>query len=274
MSENAEVEAQMRQRSRSFDAWALDYDRYRPTYPQSLFDHIAARLELPNDARVADLGAGTGKAARQMARRGWHVVAVEPGEGMLDVLRARAEQEGLAIVARQASAEDTGLPDASVDLVRAGQAFHWFDKARAVPEMARIVRPGGGVAIFWNGRADDRSPFLSAYTDLLEHYLPEHHIDRQERESTAPRELSEGGWFEIVPDKTQLRHDVAMTADDFVSYVFTGSQIRLFIEPDAQERLKSDIRELIQGHFGDGEVIVPYDVDVYVGQRTVKGIRA
>src|SRR6187455_83731 len=101
----------MQQRSRSFDAWALEYDRYRPTYPQALFDHVVARLELPDDVRVADLGAGTGKAARQMARRGWRVTAVEPGGAMLDVARARADVEGLAIKMRLAPAEETGLPD-------------------------------------------------------------------------------------------------------------------------------------------------------------------
>ena len=69
--------AQLKLRARSFDAWALDYDRYRPTYPQQLFDVIAQRLALPADPRVADLGSGTGKAARQMARRGWQVTAVD-----------------------------------------------------------------------------------------------------------------------------------------------------------------------------------------------------
>ena len=275
MSENAEFEAQMRQRSRSFDAWALDYDRYRPTYPQSLFDHVAARLELPPDARVADLGAGTGKAARQMARRGWHVIAVDPGEGMLDVLRARAEQDGLAIDARLASAEETGLPDASVDLVTAGQAFHWFDKALAVPEMARIVKPGRGVAVFWNSRADDRSEFLSAYTNLIARYVPEGHVDRRVpgRESTAPAELAEGGYFE-VDDRVELRHERKMSADAFVGYAFTASQTRLFVDAAARDRLEADMRALVRAHFGEGDVAVPYDCDLYVGQRTVKGIRA
>ena len=265
----------MRQRSRSFDAWALDYDTFRPTYPQSLFDHIAARLQLPADARVADLGAGTGKAARQMARRGWHVIAVEPGEGMLDVLRARAEQEGLAIDARLASAEDTGLPDASVDLVTAGQAFHWFDKVRAVPEMARIVKPGRGVAVFWNGRADDRSKLLAAYTDLMARYLPEEHVDRRVpgRESRAPAELAEGGYFDI-DDRVELRHERQMSADEFVGYAFTASQTRLFVDADARERLEADMRALMRAHFGEGLILVPYDCDLYVGQRTVKGIRA
>ena len=272
MTETADFEAQMRQRARSFDAWALDYDTYRPTYPAALFDHIAACLELPVDARIADLGAGTGKAARQMARRGWHVIAIEPGEGMLDVLRARAAHEGLTIDARLAGAEETGLRDASVDLVTAGQAFHWFDKARAVPEMARILRPGGGVAVFWNGRADDRSEFLAAYTDLMAKYLPEEHVDRRVpvRQSTAPADLADGGYFE-VDDRVEFRHERLMSADAFVGYAFTASQTRLFVAADARERLEADIRALIGAHFGEGDVVVPYDVDTYVA-RKVKGV--
>ena len=275
MSEDDDIETQMRQRSRSFDAWALDYDTYRPTYPQSVFDHIAARLDLPAYARVADLGAGTGKAARQMARRGWHVTAVEPGEGMLDVLRARAEQEGLAIDACLASAEDTGLPDASVDLVTAGQAFHWFDKALAVPEMARIVKPGRGVAVFWNARADDRSPFLAAYTDLLAGYIPEEHVDRREpgRVYTARDDLSAAGLFD-VDERVEIAHSLEMSAERFIGYVFTASYTRLLIDEESQQRLRADLAALIQAHFGGGEVSVPYDVDLYVGQRTQKGIRA
>ena len=265
-ADGGDLDAQLKRRSRSFDAWALDYDRYRPTYPQGLFDHIAARLDLPADAVVADLGAGTGKAARQMARRGWQVIALEPGEGMLDVLRARAAQEGLVIEARLGAAEETGLGDASVDLVTAAQAYHWFDKARAVPEMARIVHPGGGVALFWNARADDRSDFLAAYTDLMSHFLPEEHIDRRVRSSSAPGELEAGGLF-VADDRVEIRHEVEMAADDFVSLTFTASQVRLFVDNEAQERLRNELRELTRTYFEDRPVKVPYDVDVFVARR-------
>ena len=156
---------------------------------RQMFDHIAARLSLSADVRVADLGAGTGKAARQMARRGWQVIAVEPGEGMLEVLRARAAEESLEIDARLASAEETGLPDASVDLATAAQAYHWFDKERAVQEMARIVRPGGGVALFWNRPAEEGSDFLKEEIELMSRYLPEEHIDRKLRRITSHRRL-------------------------------------------------------------------------------------
>ena len=262
---------EMRQRSRSFDAWALDYDRFRPSYPQSLFDYIAQRLSLPPDAQVADLGAGTGKAARAMARRGWRVTAVEPGEGMLEVLRARAQADGLPIDARLAGAEDTGLADASFDLITVAQAFHWFDKPRAVPEMARIVRPAGGVAVFWNARADDRSPFLAAYTELMAGFIPEEHVDRRERgrSYTARADLSQGGLFE-VDERVELDHSLEMDAERFIGYVFTASYTQLFIDEEAQERLRADLVALIHDHFGDGPMVVPYDIDLYVGFRTAK----
>ncbi len=263
-----ELSEQMKLRSRSFDAWALDYDTYRPTYPQQLFDHIATRLGLPADARVADLGAGTGKAARQMARRGWRVTAIEPGEGMLDVLRDRAAQEGLVIDARLASAEDTGLADASVDLATAAQAYHWFDKERAVAEMARIVRPGGGVALFWNVPDFARSPFLEAETDLMSRYLPAEHIDRKKDgdDSEPPEVISTSDKF-TSDGYVTFNHERTVTADEFVALTFTASQVRLFIADDAKEQFVADLRGLIKEHFGDAPVALPYETSLFLAQR-------
>jgi SAM-dependent methyltransferase len=267
-----EFAAQMRQRSRSFDAWALEYDRYRPTYPQALFDHVARRLVLPEHADVADLGAGTGKAARQMARRGWHVTAVEPGEGMLDVLRSRAQLEGLPIETHLAPAENTGLPDASFDLATVAQAFHWFDKAKAIPEVARIVRPGGGIAVFWNSRVDERSDFLADGTRVIERYVPERHVDKRtpNEASTTRADLAAGSFFD-VDERVAIPHEIEMSRDGYVSYVFTASQVRLFVEGANQARLREDFAELIDRYFPDGRVVVPYDVELYVGTRTAKG---
>jgi len=254
---DVKVTAEMAQRARSFDAWATDYDRYRPTYPQALFDHVASRLALPRDAVVADVGAGTGKAARQMARRGWRVIAIEPGEGMLEIVQARAADEKLDIEARLAPAEDTGLRDASVDLVTAAQAFHWFDKPRAVAEMARIV---------------DRSEFLAAYTDLVARYVPDEHVDKraQTDEPSSARELAYAGYFD-VDDREVIQHDVVMTRDEFVAYVFTASYVRLFVTAENQSRLRDEVSSLVDRSFPDGRAVVPYDVDVYVGKRIAGG---
>jgi SAM-dependent methyltransferase len=140
------------QRARAFDAFAGEYERFRPGYPDELFEIIADRLQLPERPVVVDLGAGTGRASLPMAERGWRVTAVEPGRPMLDVLRGEATNAGLLLSTVQAGAEATGLDPQSADLVTAAQSFHWFDMDAALVEMARILKPDGGVALFWNVR--------------------------------------------------------------------------------------------------------------------------
>jgi ubiquinone/menaquinone biosynthesis C-methylase UbiE len=265
---NDQLTEQMEQRSRSFDAWASEYERYRPGYPDALFEHIAQRLGLPEQAQVADLGAGTGKAARAMARRGWRVTAVEPGGPMLDELRVQAAREGLVLETRVGSAEATGLADGSVDLATAAQSFHWFDKEAAVPEMARIVRPGGGAAVFWNSRADDRSAFLAAYTELLARYVPEEHLDRQRPTEIFDTrgQLAAGGRFD-VDDSVQLHHVVEMPVADFIGLAFTASYVHMFATGAAAQALRADLQALLAEHARHGFISVPYDLDVYVARR-------
>jgi len=124
-----------------FGSAAADYAAHRPDYPGSA---IAWALEHTPGPRVLDLAAGTGKLTAGLLDR--DVVAVEPDPGMLEVLRADLPQ----VEALPGTAEDIPLPDASVDAVLVGQAVHWFDPARAWPEIARVLRPGGVFAGLWN----------------------------------------------------------------------------------------------------------------------------
>jgi len=259
----------MAERAHSFGQWAADYDRYRPGYPDELFATIQQRLGLPKAPRVADLGAGTGRASIAMARLGWHVTAVEPTAPMLEAMRAAVSDSGTDIATIEASAEATGLPDASVDLVTAAQAFHWFDETRAVPELARIIRSGGGAALFWNVRDEERSTFLAAYADLLERHLPGEVLERgvPADRSDAPDKLATGGWFD-VDDRIELQHQVDMTPDDFVGLAFTSSYVRGGLDEANQQRFRDELRTLIDQHATDGQVSVPYHVDLWIGRRT------
>src|SRR5689334_20923777 len=109
-------------RALSFGAAAAEYDAARPTYPAE-----AVRWTLPDDAhRVLDLGAGTGKLTRVVLDLGLEAVAVEPDDAMRALIPAESHA---------GTAEEIPLPDASVDAIVVGQAFHWFDPARALPEM-------------------------------------------------------------------------------------------------------------------------------------------
>ena len=136
----------------SFGEVADAYERARPGYPEESVRWLAG--ETPSD--VVDLGAGTGKLTRSLVALGHRVTAVEPLAGMREHLLASAP----AATVLEGSAEAIPLLEASADVVVSAQAFHWFDHAVALPEIARVVRPGGRLALVWNTR-DDREPWVA-----------------------------------------------------------------------------------------------------------------
>jgi len=122
------------------------YERSRPGYAPTALAWLAERIGIGPGRRVLDLAAGTGKLTRQLLTLGADVVAVEPGDEMRGVLvRVVSEAETLA-----GSAEAIPLPDAAVDAVTVGQAFHWFRTEEALGEIHRVLRPGGALALLWN----------------------------------------------------------------------------------------------------------------------------
>jgi SAM-dependent methyltransferase len=159
-------------RAASFGAAADVYERARPSYPEAAIDWLLT----DGARRILDLGAGTGKLTRHLKARGLDVVAVEPSEGM----RAQLSRGLPGVPVFAGSAEQIPLEAASVDAVVVGQAWHWFDPARAVPEVARVLKPGGTLGLIWNIR-DRRDPWMDAFSGLE----PEH--DNSEADSEKPR---------------------------------------------------------------------------------------
>jgi ubiquinone/menaquinone biosynthesis C-methylase UbiE len=146
--------------ARSFERAAEEYDRGRPAWPEAVLDAVPVEP----GATVLDLGAGTGKLTETLARRFDRVVAVEP----LAAMRAYLERRVPAAEALDGRAEAIPLPDASVDAVFAGQSFHWFATDAAVGEIARVLRPGGVLALLWNTPNEERpSPLPDAYRERL-----------------------------------------------------------------------------------------------------------
>jgi SAM-dependent methyltransferase len=141
------------------------YRRARPGYPGALLDHLAERLGGLEGLRVADLGSGTGILTADLLSRGCRVWAVEPNEAMRAVAEeSLGDQPGFVSV--DGSAEATSLEPASIDLVTAAQAFHWFDLAATRPELQRILAPSGRIAVVWNDRSSSGS-FHQAYEQFL-----------------------------------------------------------------------------------------------------------
>lgn len=145
-----------------------DYVRYRPDYPRALVGWLHHH-GVGADWTAADIGAGTGISAKMFLDAGHRVTAVEPNAAMrAAATRWLADHAGFTAV--DGTAEATGLPDGSVDLIIAAQAFHWFDREKVRTEFRRNLSPRGLVSVFWNSRRLVGTPFLEGYERLLHEY--------------------------------------------------------------------------------------------------------
>ena len=145
-----------------FSNRVANYVKYRPTYPPEVLQLFRGELGLMIDSIVADVGAGPGVLARNFLENRNTVYCVEPNEAM----RAAAEEllaEYPGFRSVNGSSEDTTLADASVDVITAAQAFHWFRPEPTRDEFRRILKPGGYAALIWNIRQLDSTPFLRDY---------------------------------------------------------------------------------------------------------------
>lgn len=187
------------------------YAAFRPDYPDALFDWLAVLS--PQGRRVADLGAGTGIFTRLLREHGWDVVGIEPNAAM------RGKATGVRIV--DGTAEATGLASASVDLVVGAQAFHWFDLARTLPELDRILVPRGRAVAVWNVRVAEG--FAAAYDEVLVRFSPDYAtVPKPGPTLDALRALRPGGVEVALPHGQVLDRDGVIGRAWSSSYVVHG----------------------------------------------------
>jgi SAM-dependent methyltransferase len=240
--------------ARGFEDVAKDYERGRPGYPP---EAIAA-IGLPPGARVADVGAGTGKLTRALLAAGLEVVAVEPFEAMRAAL-----PDGIEVLA--ATAEALPLADASVDAVACGDSFHWFDGAHAVPELARVIRPGGVLALLWNNAAGEAAaeglPWARELIDLLNANRPEHPGFTADQGRDAIDACDAFGPFQRV-DVTHAQHSTrAMLVANVASISYVA------VLPDAERRALLARVDALLGAHGVEALDVPLRTAVWTARR-------
>jgi SAM-dependent methyltransferase len=249
--------------TRRFSDRVADYVRYRPGYPEALLRALVEGAGLGSDSAVADVGSGTGISTELLLRTGCRVFAVEPNAEM----RAAAE-ERLGGEPRFRSvagtAEATGLPDGSVDLVAAGQAFHWFDRGRFRSECLRILRPppeGGRVALFWNARRTDSTPFLRAYEELLRRFGTDYERVDHLRLGPADFDPFFGGPYESRRFPNEQAFDFPGLRGRLLSSSYTPGPGH----PDHEPMLE-ELRRLFDRHQEDGRVRFEYDTELHLGR--------
>ena len=238
--------------SRSFESVAGLYERVRPEYLEEAVAWLATQLGLDGSSTVLDLGAGTGKLTRAFVGRVGRVIAVEPGPEMLAQLRRIVPSAEAHIGA----AEQIPLEDDSVDAVVCGQSFHWFRRDEALAEIARVLRPEGGLGLIWNTRDPD-DPVQAELTTLLAPFVPP---GREALPTTASRFVAEQ-FGELVTQ--EFRFEQELDADALVGRICSISFVAAAPEHD-RRLLEQQLRDLVEGH--GGRVRFRYRTEAYVSR--------
>ena len=236
------------------------YERGRPTYPDEAVGCLVRELGIGSGRRVLDLAAGTGKLTRRLTETGATVVAVEP----VDAMRARLVRALPAVEALAGTAEAIPLPDASVDAVTVGQAFHWFDGDAALAEIHRVLRRGARLGLVWNVK-DESVDWVRRLAEIIEPYR-----------GPAPK-VASGAW-KAAFERTRLFTPLERARFAFVHETDTATVIARvtsisFIAalPDEEvERIVGRVRELLATHPDTrGRTIFPlrYRTGVYWCER-------
>lgn len=247
--------------TRRFSDRVADYVRYRPDYPRALPDWLRRELGMSTSWEVADVGAGTGISSRMLLDIGCRVVAVEPNAAMREAALVWPG-ENPRFRAVDGRADATGLADASVDMVAVAQAFHWFDPVATKREFARILRPRGMVAIWWNSRRLGGSAFLEDYEALLREYGTDY-ADVAERYAD---DATMRAWFgDALRGEARFPHSQSLNFDGLRGRLLSSSYAPRPGHPRHAAMLAA-LRELFDRCQQGGRISFDYDTRVFAGK--------
>jgi ubiquinone/menaquinone biosynthesis C-methylase UbiE len=246
----------------AFGVAAQEYERGRPGYPPAAIDALADAFGLGPASVVVDLAAGTGKLTRDLVGRFGQVIAVEPLQEMREQL-ARGVPGSAAV---EGTAESIPLGDGTADAVLVAQAFHWFDGLRALDEIARVLRPRGGLGLLWNTTPweNRETPWFALLDDLLERRRVDLATLRRNASGLWRRAFDDQPWFEPLAEAV-FDNPQRMSTDEFVDGFASRSYIAV-LEPQERAALLGEVTALLdhpEAPVEDGSVIVPMRTACY-----------
>lgn len=237
-----------------------NYIRYRPGYPPAVLQTLKAECGLTGEDAVADIASGTGIWTKTLLENGNHAFGVEPNSEMRNAAeRLLAGFPNFTSVA--GTAENTTLPGHSVTFVTAAQAAHWFDRKNARREFVRILKPRGWLALMWNERVTDSTPFLRDYEELLLRYGTDYQEIRHERTTDEINQFFDPvAYRERVFDMRQ-EFDYAGIEGRLLSSSYAPG----FDHPQHASMLR-DLRRIFDAHAANGRAVFEYKTRVYFAQ--------
>jgi SAM-dependent methyltransferase len=239
----------------SFGAAAAAYAEHRPDYAEAAVRWALQPARDRRPVRVVDIGAGTGKLTATLVRLGADVTAVEPDPQMLAELR-RAMPAARSV---PGSAEQIPLPDASVDAVLAGQAMHWFDLDRAMPEIARVLTPGGVFAGLWNVD-DDRVGWVAELAEISKRKSSVTLMRWRDGAARSRRDrlIEAGSGLFHASQEGEFGHGQARTADSLLATIATHSHLLVMDEAE-RAGLLARVRDFLytRPETSNGEFTLP-----------------
>jgi SAM-dependent methyltransferase len=244
-----------------FSNRVADYVRYRPRYPRAVLELLREECGFAPESVVADIGSGTGILTQMLLENGNLVYGVEPNAEM------RAAGEGLLqkytrFRSVAGSAEATTLPDASVDFVFVGQAFHWFEPKATRAEFERVLKPRGWVAVIWNERKKDATAFLREYEAFLREFGTDYEkVSEKYRQDRPMRKFFGAG----AGGKKSFANEQVFDFDGLRGRLLSSSYSPPKGHPNHEPMLAA-LEKLFAGHAQDGRVRFEYLTHVYYGQ--------
>jgi ubiquinone/menaquinone biosynthesis C-methylase UbiE len=247
-----------------FNDRANDYVKYRPGYPAEILNLLHHECGMTPQWRIADIGSGPGNLAKLFLKNGNPVYGVEPnaemrsaGERVLAPFRWFRSVDG--------TAEATTLEDGCVEMITAGQAFHWFDVEKCRKEFKRILRPGGWITLVWNDRKKDGTTFMQLYERVMESMAPEY---RKARFGESPTEAVRNFFMPNAPKTAQFPNIVERNWESLVGLALSSSYVPRPGRP-GHNQLMEALRDIFERQQIEGKVRFLYDTRVYYGQLTV-----
>ncbi len=240
-----------------FSNRVTNYVKYRPGYPKEILDLFRDEMGLTESSVIADVGSGTGISARIFLENGNAVFGVEPNAAMRaaaeEFLRGFPKFESL-----HGTAENTNLPDNSVDFVIAAQAFHWFDREKTPAEFRRIAREGGFVALIWNERRLDTNDFLRDYEEVLKKYGTDY---AQVRHDNLDKKIFEESFGAEFASKT-FRNVQALDFEGMKGRILSSSYMPS--ETDARfAPLAEELQRLFEKYAESGKIQILYSTNIF-----------